>query len=199
MHFKLGISNSFQVFKFLSMSSVVGVTALLLLLIYLIIRFTDCSELKSSPVTILEAFSIQAVRNCVLDRSPPWSVWNPHKYETHVSARGVSNYFTTLETPDYLQRMKVMQFNIHKSLHLYYTHGGITFKQVKNAQNLQGWWGSGRIRIQIIDGKLYVIYPPWLHRLEARHIHTIMQILDVLHVYKNRVPDVDFVINTSGM
>ena len=52
-----------------------------------------------------------------------------------------------------MKRMKVMQFNIHKSLHLYYTHGGITFKQVKNAQNLQGWWGSGRIRIQIIDGK----------------------------------------------
>ena len=174
-------------------------TALLLLLIYLIVRFTNCSHLKSSPVTIAEAISIPAIRNCIFNSPPPWSAWNPHKYGNHVSARGVSNYFTTLETPDYLERVKVMQFNIHKSLYLYITNGGITLKQVRTAQKLQGWWGSGRVRIQIINGKLYVIFPPWLHRLEPRHIYTIMQILDVLHMYKNRVPDVNFVINTSGM
>ena len=170
---------------------------ILLLLTYLTVRYTNCSHL-SNTVTIAETFSILAIRKCIFNTPPPWSVWRPFEHEYEVSPRGISNYFTTLETPDHLERMKLMQFNINNSLHLYAANGGITLKQVENAQNMRGWWGSGRVRIQIIKGLVYVIFPPWLRQLNTRQTYTVMQLLDVLRLYKNRIPDVDFVINTSG-
>lgn len=150
---------------------------------FLLVAYTNCTHVTSNPVSISEAFTIKAIRNCIFDTPTPWGVTIDNRFQ------GLSYYFSVTETPEYMNTINFMRFHINKSFEKYQT--GITIHQIRNAQN------SGLVRIQIIDENVYITKPPSMSIVGRRPAHFISVILDVIKIYKGRVPDTDFVINTA--
>ena len=146
-----------------------------------LVAYTGCTNI-SYPVYFSDAFRMQALRDCVFHAPTLWGVTIDHRFQ------GLSYYFSVTETPEYNEKIKFMETYINKSLDKY--KSGITLEQVINAQS------DSMTRIQIINQKLYVVKPKPL--ILGRGIaHTISLLLDILKIYKGRVPDIDFILNTD--
>ena len=167
--FKQHLCVSWLAFFFITCLSIASVT-------FSLVAYTGCTHI-SHPVYINNAFSLTAIRKCLFHAPTVWPVTIDHRFQ------GLSYYFSVTQTPEYLETIRAMETNINKSLTKY--QNGITMEQVVNTR---------LTRIQIVNEKLYLLSSEQI--VGRRQAHTISLLLDLLKIYKGRVPDVDFLLST---
>ena len=176
-------------------------------LIFLGVTKTNCTEYDKH----FSSFDVKNMRNCLFKKSwPPepfafWRItdWMP----TKPLSSGSSGRSSTFNPSTSCMSLKPKQSYHIKQQLKHWTVASLTPELMETYYHESGFWGGGRFRVQIIDGRVYAVPPDccpgaprWSKccapRLGPREKYTLAQLWTLANWFGKDLPNVDFFLNT---
>ena len=191
----------FRIFPWLLFLSTFSIAPVL---IFLGVTKTSCTEYDER----FPPLGVKNLRNCLFKKSWPPEPFAPWRITDWMPARPLSSGISSTFNPSSTCRsLKPKQsYHIRQQLK-HWTAASVTPELMEKHYHESGFWGGGRFRVQIVDGRVYAVPPDccpgaprWSKccapRLGPREKYTLAQLWTLSNWFGKALPDVDFFLNT---